>query len=370
MKWMDFFIRRGSAAPPHGVYGKWPQRCMAGKGAVSCLRFSVTDYEYSTESRPGLPLLTAMSENMDITVVICTHNRSELLGKMLDVLSRAAFLDAAEIEILAIANACTDDTAKVLDHYVEVFQGLPRPRMRWMAEPVPGKSMALNLAIRESRGEVLCFIDDDQFVAPTFFQALLEALARYPEYDIFCGMMVPDWDGSEPSWVHETGQFRIGIRPFPEYDLGAMPLEVGPDKKKPSGGNVTVRRDVFNRVGGFSIGLGPQGHNLMGGEDIEFVKRAMQGGIRILYVPSIQQKHAVEAERMATRYMMRKSFRRSLSKVMMDPAPPTGVRPYMFWKPAKYALLALVSPRSSHRFYYLIRLAASFGELRAAFSKP
>ncbi|MDD5389298.1 MAG: glycosyltransferase [Gallionellaceae bacterium] len=306
---------------------------------------------------------------MDITVVICTHNRAELLGKMLEVLSQAVYAEGTEIEILTIANACRDNTVPVLERYSEVFAKRCLPHFRWLTEPVPGKSVALNLAIRESRGEVLCFIDDDQFVAPTFFPALTEALARHPEYEIFCGGMVPDWDGSEPSWVHETGPYRIGIRPFPEYDLGDSQLEVTSEMKLPSGGNITVRRDVFTRAGGFSTELGPQGHNLMGGEDLEFVRRAMQVGARILYVPAIQQKHAVEADRMATRYMMRKSYLRSLSNVMMDTSPPERMRPYMFWKPAQFALLALTSLRASQRFYYLIRLAAAFGELRGAFSR-
>lgn len=306
---------------------------------------------------------------MDITVVICTHNRAALLGQMLDVLSRAVFAEGTDIEILAIANACQDDTAQVLDKFMGVFNKPGQPRFRWLSEPVPGKSMALNLAIRESRGEALCFIDDDQFVEPDFFQALAEALLRHPDSEIFCGRMVPDWDGSEPSWVHETGRFRIGIRPFPEYDLGDTSMEVGPEMKMPSGGNITVRHPVFTRAGGFSTDLGPQGHNLMGGEDIEFVRRAIRHGARIMYVPSIRQRHAVEDERMATRYMMRKSYLRSLSSVKMDTSPSGSVRPYMFWKLAQFALLAMISLRASHRFYYLIRLAAAFGELRGVLSK-
>ena len=306
---------------------------------------------------------------MDITVVICTHNRAELLGRMLDVLSRATFPGHAEIEILVIANACKDNTGQVLDRYAEIFSTGARPGLRWLAEPVPGKSTALNLAIRESRGAALCFIDDDQFVAPTFFQALADALAQYPEYDLICGRMEPDWDGSEPSWVHETGRFRIGIRPFPEYDHGGAPLEITPDMKMPSGGNITVRRAVFERAGGFSVDLGPQGHNLMGGEDIEFVRRALRNGARIMYVPTLSQKHVVEAERMATLYMMRKSYLRSLSHVMMEPAAPGGVRPYMLWKPTQFAMLALTSLGASRRFYYLIRFAAAFGELRGAFRR-
>jgi glycosyltransferase involved in cell wall biosynthesis len=306
---------------------------------------------------------------MDISVVICTHNRAELLGKMLGVLSQADFKGICDSEILVIANACKDNTTEILDHYVEVFRQRSGPQLRWLAEPVPGKSMALNLAIRESKGRTLCFIDDDQYVAPTFFQALSATLASHPVYEIFCGWMAPDWDGGEPEWVHETGKFHIGIRPFPEYDLGPVALEITPDYKLPSGGNISVRRDVFERVGGFSTNLGPQGHNLMGGEDIEFVKRALRAGARILYEPTIRQKHAVEAERMATLYMMRKSYLRSLSNVMMSADAPRRVRPYMVLKLGQHALLALFSLRGSHRFYYLLRLAAAFGELRGALNK-
>ncbi len=306
---------------------------------------------------------------MDITLVICTHNRAGLLEKMLAALSQADFSGIGKSEILVIANACKDNTREILERHADKFRLLAGPEFRWLAEPVPGKSVALNLAIRESRGDTLCFIDDDQYVAPDFFKALTAALARHPEFDIFCGWMAPDWDGSEPAWVHESGKFHIGIRPFPEYDLGPDAFEIKPENKLPSGGNISVRRNVFERVSGFSTSLGPQGHNLMGGEDIDFVKRALQAGARILYDPAIRQKHAVEAERMATPYMMRKSYLRSLSNVMMHVDAPRSVRPYMILKLLQHALLALFSLRGSHRFYYLIRLAAAFGELRGALNK-
>ena len=305
---------------------------------------------------------------MDITVVICTHNRADLLEKMLDVLSHAVYPVNLVCEILVIANACRDNTSTVLDHFVGVFRTGSRPTLRWLVEPVPGKSVALNIAIRESSGDVLCFIDDDQYVAEDFFPALRDALARYPEHEILCGNMVPDWDGSEPSWVHEKGQFHIGIRPFPEYDLGDTPMEIAGELKLPSGGNIIVRKPVFARAGVFSTDLGPQGHNLMGGEDIEFVKRALRQGAHIMYVPAIRQKHAVEHSRMSTPYMMRKSYLRSLSNVMLQQTP-GHIRPYMFWKLGKFALLALASFNGSRRFYYLIRLAATYGELRGNFAR-
>jgi len=306
---------------------------------------------------------------VDITVVICTHNRAELLGKMLAVLNQAEFPESTDIEILVIANACQDNTLRVIEHYSSVFKASGWPSFRWLIEPLPGKSIALNLAIQESLGAALCFIDDDQFVSPTFFRALSKALEQYPGFAIFCGKVEPDWDGSEPAWVHESGKYHIGIRPFPEYDLGEYPQEIQYNQKLPSGGNITVRRSVFTRAGVFSTNLGPQGHNLMGGEDLEFLRRAMHSGMRIQYIPALQQKHAVVKSRMATLYMMRKSYLRSLSSVITKESASRRLRPYMLWKPAQLALLALFSIKAKHRFYYLIRLAASYGELRGAFIK-
>lgn len=304
---------------------------------------------------------------MDISIVICTHNRAPLLRQTLDTLAQARRPPATQVEILVVANACSDDTHALLAEAAlnPVWNDLP---LRWFPEPRPGKSFALNRAISETESAALCFIDDDQFVDQNFLPALATALTEHPDYDIICGRINPAWDGSEPSWVHETGRYRIPIRPFPEFDFGNTPKEIPPGHKLPSGGNITVRRRAFTAAGTFSIALGPQGHNLMGGEDLEFIARCMDKGLRIIYVPAIKQLHAIEPERMTTLYMMRKSYLRSLSSELMAATPNKRLRFYMLLKPASYAACALFTLDNCRRFHFLIRLSATLGELRAALS--
>jgi hypothetical protein len=84
-------------------------------------------------------------------------------------------------------------------------------------------------------------------------------------------------------------------------------------------------------------------------------------GQRILYMPSLRQLHAIEPERMRTRYMLRKSYLRSLSSQRMGGSNPRQLRPYMIVKPLKYGLNALFTLNGNRRFYYLIRTAAALG---------
>lgn len=304
---------------------------------------------------------------MNITVVICTHNRSALLRSTLASLARARRPTQGRADILVAANACSDDTHALLAETEcdPIWHGLP---LRWIQVPTPGKSFALNSAIASASAEsaAICFIDDDQLVDAGFLQALAQALDDHPDHGIVCGKMHPAWDGSEPAWVHETGQYHIPIRPFPEYDFGDLPKEITAGHKLPSGGNITVRRQVFQVAGLFSTDLGPQGHNLMGGEDLEFLMRCLNRGQRLIYVPTLRQLHAIERERMRTLYMMRKSYLRSLSSQRMADSPSPRVRPYMLLKPLRYCLNATFTADATRRFYFLIRMAAALGELRAA----
>ena len=54
---------------------------------------------------------------MKLTIVICSHNRSELLLKTLQSITLAISQYQASIDTLVIVNACTDDTVIKLQNY-------------------------------------------------------------------------------------------------------------------------------------------------------------------------------------------------------------------------------------------------------------
>ena len=60
---------------------------------------------------------------MHLTVVICTHNRAVLLEKTLVSLNLAARPKGCFVDILVVANACSDGTSAFLDNYQETCYG-------------------------------------------------------------------------------------------------------------------------------------------------------------------------------------------------------------------------------------------------------
>src|SRR5579863_6363284 len=99
---------------------------------------------------------------MTITVAVPTHNRARTLALALESLARLRLEPGTEIECLVIDNNSSDDTPGVVEHFARTA---PFSTKR-VFEPRQGSSYARNRAVREARGELIFFIDDDVIVEP------------------------------------------------------------------------------------------------------------------------------------------------------------------------------------------------------------
>ncbi len=305
---------------------------------------------------------------MKITVLICTHNRAHLLGRVLDSLQAATRPSSlCKIELLVVANACHDDTHALLERERNLSLKDPtRLPLEWMTEPTPGKSHALNTGIASIQTDILTLVDDDHRVHHGYLQAICNAAHNYPDHDLFCGRILPDWDGTEPSWVHDTGPYRIYPLPVPNYDQGSEPRTIDDRGPIPGGGNLAARTRILEKVGLFDPAYGPSGHDLGGAEDLQWIHRAMQLGAKMQYIPEMVQYHYVDPKRLKPLYLMHKAYKRSASIIRLHPkrTGSTLLPPYMVRKTMSYLGKLLVSWQTDHRRFYLVRLAASLGEIR------
>jgi len=303
---------------------------------------------------------------MRATILICTYNRRGLLERTLRSLNAATRPKGWELQILVVANACSDGTHVLLERYREAATEKSWLPLSWFAQPVPGKSHSLNSAMTRLSGDLVAFVDDDHRVDAGYLQAVCKASETYPEADLFCGRILPDWSGSEPAWVYDRGPYRIYPLPVPRFDLGPAPLLLDGTTGIPGGGNLAIRTQLLPTVGSFNSGHGPTGHDLGGAEDLEWIRRALRLGARMQYVPAMLQYHYVDPGRLTLGYLIRKAYKRSASMMQFSQTPDArnGLPLYMYRKAVNYLLLGLTSFSRSARRYYLVRLAASLGEIK------
>ena len=103
---------------------------------------------------------------MNITVILCTFNRATSLSKALESVACSELPESVEWEVLVVDNNSSDRTREVIEEYCRQFPG----RFRYLFEPQQGLSSARNAGIREARGDVLAFLDDDVMVEAEWLQ--------------------------------------------------------------------------------------------------------------------------------------------------------------------------------------------------------
>ena len=110
------------------------------------------------------------------SVVICTHNRADLVGRAVE--AALAETHGHRGEVVVVDNASTDATPAVLEDLVRRGNG----DLRVVQEPRLGLSLARNLGLAEARGEVVAYLDDDAIPRPGWLGALLARIsAARPE---------------------------------------------------------------------------------------------------------------------------------------------------------------------------------------------
>lgn len=232
---------------------------------------------------------------MKISVGICTWNRSELLSRTLDSLTRLEIPDGVDWELLVVDNCSTDDTSAVLRSYRDELPLTP------LYEERAGKTYALNRAIDAASGDYVVWTDDDVRVAPDWLAAYHEAFVRYPDAGFFGGEVVPDFEGTVPSWLTEGLAAIAGVYAVTRMSEGPVRLD---DPHLPYGVNVAFHMDVQRRHR-YDPALGRRGESLQCGSETDVIRRALNAGVEGRWWPKARVHHFIPEERQTVEYVRR-----------------------------------------------------------------
>ena len=301
---------------------------------------------------------------MKITIVLCTFNRCLSLPKALDSVVAQILPESVAWDVLVVDNNSSDQTREVVEGYSRRYPG----RVRYLFEPGQGLSRARNAGIRQSRGEIIAFIDDDVIAEPTWLQNLTASLDS-GKWVGAGGRIVPPLDFNPPDWFTVGGEMDLVGALLPLFDLGDQPGEM---KRPPYGANMAFRKSMFDRYGVFRADLGRCGNSLLMGEDTEFGNRLIAAGECLHYEPSAVVEHPVPMERLSKKYFCAWWFDYGRTRIIERTArPPILGIPRKFFSLASLVLrfLTLRTLRwaftlgAQRRFYNKCQVWLTIGEI-------
>jgi glycosyltransferase involved in cell wall biosynthesis len=233
-----------------------------------------------------------------VSVIVCTYNRAKyLLETLTHLLKQGA--DASSFEVLLINNNSTDDTEEICNEFSANNPGFP---FRYIVENSQGLSHARNRGIKEAKGDILTFIDDDAFAAPNFIEFIAEYFHKNESTAAIGGKIIPRYEESTPKWM---SKYLLPL--VAALDLGDEIIPF-PNGKFPIGANMSIRKEVFDKYGVFDVNLGRKGDALEGSEEKDLFFRILKSGASINYLPDAVVHHIIPAKRVSQEYIRRQAI--------------------------------------------------------------
>ncbi len=204
----------------------------------------------------------------EVSIIIPTHNRANQLERCLRSLLALEY-PASRLEVIVVDDGSTDGTGTLLQQLAPVFSDRgSRLRVVHHTERL-GVATSRNSGAELAQSELLAYIDSDCVASPCWLAELVPAFQDAAIGAV--GGMIRAYERKSMLGRYEDVRSSLF--------MGARPQQVQPEGPIPylSTANLLVRRELWKQIGGFG--------RLTFGEDVDFCRRLLASGSRILYLP-------------------------------------------------------------------------------------
>lgn len=148
-----------------------------------------------------------MSSGPLVSVIICNYNYAAYVGQAIESVLHQTY---PHYEIVVVDDGSTDQSAAVIDAYASRHPGCVRP----IYTQNQGQASALRVGVLQSRGDVVCFLDSDDF----FFEQKLDLVVTYMERFQADGLAHRVWMFGDAA-LHQHVYPQLGYtRAWPHYN--------------------------------------------------------------------------------------------------------------------------------------------------------
>jgi glycosyltransferase involved in cell wall biosynthesis len=194
------------------------------------------------------------------------------------------------------------------------------PAGRHIREDKLGLSWARRRGIRDSKGEVLIFIDDDNVLPPSYLKTAVQLGNEWPILGAWgAGAIVPEFE-SEPAEHLEDLIAFLALRDLSRpHWTNVLPPCI---EATPWGAGLCVRRALADAYCNLSSGdkvsiTGRRGKLLLGGEDDDICYTACSLGMGVATFPALRLTHLIPKERISEAYLIKLVEGAMLSKMLL-----------------------------------------------------
>jgi glucosyl-dolichyl phosphate glucuronosyltransferase len=229
----------------------------------------------------------------DLSVIICTRNRGQLLKNTLERLLQQQCTPWT-FETVVVDNGSTDDTKSIVAGLAGKTTNL-----KYVYESRPGIGHARNIGFNASTGRFIAYLDDDAVPVPGWCAIICRTLQESENLSesrlgIIGGPVEPVFEGGKPAWLS------------PKLRVAYTVVDFGPERRTfpwragPLSANMALLRTVHE--------VNTWNESLLMCEDADLQLRIARKGLKFIYVPEMKVHHFIPRERLSTEWLAKRYF--------------------------------------------------------------
>lgn len=217
-------------------------------------------------------------------------------------------------EVIVVDNGSNDNTPEIVREFSRSIKNL-----KYIHESRPGLHEGRHAGLRNSRGEILVYGDDDIEAFPTWLEGIAESFDN-PDVALVGGNIVPRYESSPPDWIQDLWQTTPHGRTIGQFsliDFGNQIKEISPYYVY--GCNFSIRKQVLQEIKGFHPDSMPDNLIKYRGDGETAVSEAVfSSGLTTLFNPRASVYHWVSTSRMTAEYLYKRGFLQGISDSYHD----------------------------------------------------
>ncbi|MGE5944860.1 MAG: glycosyltransferase family 2 protein [Flavobacteriales bacterium] len=287
-------------------------------------------------------LLNEIPDNVDISVVICTRNRSESLINTLESLNSQV---CKPREIIVVDNAPTDDSTRLV---VESYENV-----NYYKEPRPGLDIARNSGARAAKYPIVAYTDDDVMVDTMWSYRIWETFLQ-ENVQAMTGLVIASSLETESQQIFEKKWgFNKGYQDiYFNKDFVNNPSSVPRVWDIGAGANMAFRKSAIEEVNYFDDRLDVGAAGCSGDSEIWF--RILSKNMSIHYNPRavVYHEHRKEIKQLHKQLFGYMRGHSASVLIQHDQNKEAGYKKYLYFEIPRYYFFLILQGFPNYKFRY------------------